>query len=213
MADSEEIAAMREMWIDGYSYTEIGIKFGRSKGAIAGIAYRNDFPNRSDLKGKVARSSPTPTPRLKFPFQCDPRILEEQKKGTRHSEIAQIVSALCGRSITAKCIKQRLWYLHKLERSGKKPVASHAVTSAQPAQIPVTKADLVAKISAKPAALVRIIRQKPVQAPSQRECQWPVGTPGRSGFHFCCDHAVAGKPYCLQHCKMAYIPDKNREAA
>ena len=35
-------------------------------------------------------------------------------------------------------------------------------------------------------------------------CAWPIGEPGRPGFHFCCDPAVAGRPYCEEHRKRAY---------
>lgn len=36
-------------------------------------------------------------------------------------------------------------------------------------------------------------------------CLWPLGDPGDSGFHFCGDQAVEGKPYCPEHCARAYI--------
>lgn len=36
-------------------------------------------------------------------------------------------------------------------------------------------------------------------------CSWPMGDPGDDAFHFCGDHAVAGKPYCGRHCEVAYV--------
>lgn len=36
-------------------------------------------------------------------------------------------------------------------------------------------------------------------------CLWPIGDPGDRDFHFCGAPAVAGKPYCDEHCARAYI--------
>ena len=45
-------------------------------------------------------------------------------------------------------------------------------------------------------------------------CLWPIGDPGHPDFHFCGDPSVVGKPYCEQHCEIAYITKpRNSEAA
>ena len=36
-------------------------------------------------------------------------------------------------------------------------------------------------------------------------CSWPEGEPGTDAFRFCGRPAVAGKPYCGEHCARAYI--------
>lgn len=38
----------------------------------------------------------------------------------------------------------------------------------------------------------------------ERTCQWPIGHPGSPEFRFCGDTAVQGKPYCTNHCQVAY---------
>ena len=35
-------------------------------------------------------------------------------------------------------------------------------------------------------------------------CQWPIGDPGTPGFKFCYADAVSGRPYCEEHCNVAY---------
>jgi len=35
-------------------------------------------------------------------------------------------------------------------------------------------------------------------------CRWPIGDPKDSDFHFCGKDTVTGKPYCSEHCKIAY---------
>lgn len=36
-------------------------------------------------------------------------------------------------------------------------------------------------------------------------CRWPIGDPKDADFHFCGKPAQTGKPYCPEHCKLAYI--------
>ena len=42
-------------------------------------------------------------------------------------------------------------------------------------------------------------------------CSWPIGEPGTPDFHFCGKPAIAGKPYCADHCAMAYVSGKERK--
>ena len=43
----------------------------------------------------------------------------------------------------------------------------------------------------------------------KRGCEWPLGHPDESDFHFCGKDRFEDKPYCLDHCALAYvIPDK-----
>lgn len=50
------------------------------------------------------------------------------------------------------------------------------------------------------------IKRKTFVLPSthDRMCQWPIGNPGESGFRFCDQTADPGRPYCPNHCNMAY---------
>jgi GcrA cell cycle regulator len=43
---------------------------------------------------------------------------------------------------------------------------------------------------------------------SNQSCMWPVGHPGEPGFRFCGDRALMGKPYCAEHCAVAYVKAK-----
>jgi GcrA cell cycle regulator len=40
-------------------------------------------------------------------------------------------------------------------------------------------------------------------------CRWPFGDPGDADFHFCGKATVAGKPYCAEHCAIAYVSKSN----
>jgi GcrA cell cycle regulator len=37
-----------------------------------------------------------------------------------------------------------------------------------------------------------------------KSCSWPVGDPKQPGFHFCGEPAESGRPYCPNHCHVAY---------
>lgn len=52
---------------------------------------------------------------------------------------------------------------------------------------------------------VPIAVARPVVYGRVSECAWPIGMPGKPGFRFCCDKTEPGKPYCLAHCRDAFI--------
>ena len=41
-------------------------------------------------------------------------------------------------------------------------------------------------------------------------CLWPFGHPGEEDFHFCGAPPLSGKPYCANHCAVAYIQPKEQ---
>ena len=43
-----------------------------------------------------------------------------------------------------------------------------------------------------------------------RGCEWPKGHPDEADFHFCGKERFDEKPYCIEHCAIAYIvPEKD----
>ncbi|MDX2156477.1 MAG: GcrA family cell cycle regulator [Hyphomicrobiaceae bacterium] len=44
------------------------------------------------------------------------------------------------------------------------------------------------------------------------ECRWPLGDPRQSGFHFCGAQQVLGRPYCVEHWQMSFVPGKGRSS-
>lgn len=39
---------------------------------------------------------------------------------------------------------------------------------------------------------------------TERMCRWPIGHPGDADFRFCGATRIANRPYCAQHCNVAY---------
>ena len=47
---------------------------------------------------------------------------------------------------------------------------------------------------------------------AKRGCEWPDGHPDESDFKFCGKDRFEDKPYCIDHCAVAYvIPEKEEE--
>ena len=47
---------------------------------------------------------------------------------------------------------------------------------------------------------------------TKRGCEWPEGHPDESDFKFCGKDRFEDKPYCINHCAVAYvIPEKEEE--
>lgn len=47
-------------------------------------------------------------------------------------------------------------------------------------------------------------KRAPFSFPAALECRWPKGQPDEEDFDFCRQPVVPGKPYCLEHCELAY---------
>ena len=46
----------------------------------------------------------------------------------------------------------------------------------------------------------------------KKGCEWPEGHPDEPEFHFCGKERFGDKPYCLNHCAVAYvIPEKEED--
>lgn len=42
------------------------------------------------------------------------------------------------------------------------------------------------------------------------DCRWPVGDPRQDGFHFCGAPQMVGRPYCVAHWPLSFVPGKGR---
>ena len=45
----------------------------------------------------------------------------------------------------------------------------------------------------------------------KRGCEWPEGHPDEADFHFCGKDRFEDKPYCLDHCAVAYVVPEKEE--
>ena len=47
---------------------------------------------------------------------------------------------------------------------------------------------------------------------TKRGCEWPEGHPDESDFKFCGKDRFEDKPYCIDHCAVAYVIPEKEEA-
>ena len=47
--------------------------------------------------------------------------------------------------------------------------------------------------------------------PNMSGCKWPIGHPGDPDFYFCGKPTIPGKPYCGEHCVIAYRRKDNSQ--
>ena len=75
------------------------------------------------------------------------------------------------------------------------PLQSHGAAQTRPA-MPAPVADPLPPVARNP---------QPTRAHGgSKSCSWPVGDPKQPGFHFCGEPAEPGRPYCPNHCHLAY---------
>ncbi len=46
---------------------------------------------------------------------------------------------------------------------------------------------------------------------SMKGCKWPIGHPGDEDFYFCGKEVIPDKPYCGEHCLIAYRRKDNSQ--
>lgn len=59
----------------------------------------------------------------------------------------------------------------------------------------------------------KIQKNKTLLELEANECRWPLGDPRQEGFHFCGAQQVLGRPYCIQHWQLSFVPGKGRQHA
>ena len=69
------------------------------------------------------------------------------------------------------------------------------------------------KVDTKPVTQVQksfpLVVKNLISNNTKRGCEWPEGHPDESDFKFCGKERFEDKPYCLDHCAVAYvIPEK-----
>ena len=88
----------------------------------------------------------------------------------------------------------------------RRPAAAQVAKPAAPAQAVASAAPKRVEVrTARPAPAPRPVRTVARASGKGPNCLWPIGDPGDEDFHFCGAPAVAGKPYCAEHCARAYI--------
>lgn len=65
----------------------------------------------------------------------------------------------------------------------------------------------------KPGGHVAKIMPTVTPPPPPPSCSWPIGEPKTKAFRYCGAKLQPGRPYCPDHCKIAYVRAKDRREA
>ena len=60
-----------------------------------------------------------------------------------------------------------------------------------------------AKVSSKVSEVKKAVVLPP-DTPMRKKCQWPFGDPATDNFYFCEQPTLESRPYCKEHCALAY---------
>lgn len=240
----ERIDELTRLWDEGQSASAIGKQLGISKNAVVGKAHRLKLAARPSPIRKQEAGSATPQRK-----RSDSLAMPSRTEEARAEESGETAESIQQTPVQAKpqdaTVKQAAKSPSTVKTSTEPEAPAKPKAKAQPKVAPVdnTGVDNTGTESTGPAAYeplaeaaeTRASRPKPATrpqpvsrkpkqaesaAPSNRKCQWPIGDPSQPDFHFCESPAAPGRPYCAEHCAMAYITrskdsskDKSSEAA
>ena len=102
---------------------------------------------------------------------------------------------------------------HRLNLAPRPSPIKKSSTTAKPA--PASKSESASPVrqrtsTRRPSPTPIVATKKPATGPL---CQWPYGHPDDADFKFCLRPVAPSKPYCAEHCQIAYIPASRKGEA
>ena len=193
--DNTALKKLKALVGKGLSTSEIGRRLGMSKNAIVGKLNRlgwNAKAGSSTEKKPATKKATTTTTKTKTtakgPAKKTVTVKAPAKKAPAKKESVKTPAT-------------------------KKAATPRAATKEKPATTTPKKES--AKSSAKNLAMHQRIIQHSLEMASLKpnQCRWPIGDPDSENFHFCGKTVFTGKPYCYEHCRLAYqfTPPKKKQ--
>ena len=178
----QRIDILRKLWGQGQTASQIAaILGGITRNAVIGKAHRLGLTGRPSPIKREAGASPQPRRRAATPTR---RLPGASQPGQVHG--------------------QPLPQPHGVSAAQHHHQAQAALRSEAPLENLTREAPVAP--TPKPQTSHRTASHV-----GTRTCSWPMGDPKQPGFHFCGEPAEMGKPYCANHCHLAY--HKKSEAA
>ena len=98
--------------------------------------------------------------------------------------------------------------LERRQNSRKKTTQSHQVSSATMYRESISSTQPSVKKEPTRRREKFSFKKSIVGTGNFKSCQWPIGDPQEKDFHFCEADTLTGKPYCQDHCDVAYIDER-----
>lgn len=175
----ERVEALKAMWADGKSASQIAKELGGgvSRNAVIGKVHRLGLSNRGPNGEPREELDPAPE-------------IEPAPEAEAVEEEAPIVEA-AARPKEGSVTQMR-----------PKPVAGNGQSlPPQP-----SGSEISAEALANLAEIAKKARRLTLMQLSERTCKWPIGDPATEDFWFCGLPCVPGKPYCETHVAVAFQP-------
>jgi GcrA cell cycle regulator len=187
--DNATLKKLKALMGKGLSTSEIGKRLGLSKNAVVGKLNRLGWNAKAGATPaattKTAKKAPAPAakkttakPAAKKPAAAKPAT--KAKVATKKTETATKVNA----------------------KPATKTAKADAKTPAKPAKEPKATKTSASKNLAMHQRIIQHSLEMANLKPNQ--CRWPIGDPDSENFHFCGKQVFTGKPYCYEHCRLAY---------
>ena len=187
--DSTALKKLKALMGKGLSTSEIGKRLGMSKNAVVGKLNRLGWNAKA---GASATAGAKKTP----------------AKASVKSATKTPAKPAAKTKTTAKPTAKKVAEKAPAKKSGDKTTAKKPATKPATKDAAATKKESKssAKTSAKTLAMHQRIIQHSLEMANLKpnQCRWPIGDPDSENFHFCGKPVFTGKPYCYEHCRLAY---------
>lgn len=195
--DNSTLKKLKALMGKGLSTSEIGKRLGLSKNAVVGKLNRLGWNAKA---GATKASKPVAT----------------KTKKTTVTTKTKTVAKAPAKKVAAKAPAKKAVATKKTAKKTTAPVSK--TKKATPAQKkPAVKESKPSSktSSAKNLAMHQRIIQHSLEMANLKpnQCRWPIGDPDSENFHFCGKTVFTGKPYCYEHCRLAYqfTPPKKKQ--
>lgn len=176
----EKVKMLVQLWESGQSITQIGKALGMTRNAVVGKAHRIGLAKRA-----------SPIVRSDKPAQAKPAHAAPSHGNAGHAPAAHSPAA-----------QSHVTHAARPSAAHSAPVqpASHGSAAGEShAAAPEPRHS-----NEKPAQQLSAAMLAALTPSTGPRCKWPIGDPKSSEFDFCSKVGLPGKPYCAEHCAMAY---------
>ena len=196
--DNTALKKLKALMGKGLSTAEIGKRLGMSKNAVVGKLNRLGWNAKAGLNTSAKTTSARSTK----------KTVAQTTKAKANAKVAPKKTGSVGviKKIAAKV-------------SGKKTVTEKPTKSKPVVKVKEPVATKTPRASSRTSEKNLAIHQRIIQHSLEmanlkpNQCRWPIGDPDSEDFHFCGKTVFTGKPYCYEHCRLAYqfAPPKKKQ--
>ena len=184
--NEERVEALRTMWAEGKSASQIAKELGNvTRNAVIGKVHRLGLSNRTTAakpEPEKAAAKAKPAVKAKAPKEA-PAAKPAADPAPEPRPSAPVAAT---------------------------PPRKQIVPAGQPLPPQPSQSEISAETLASLAEYEKTAKQISLMELTERTCKWPIGDPATDKFWFCGHPAQAGKPYCETHVGVAFQPMSSR---